>query len=69
MSVLGMGPMEVLIVLLVAFIFLGPERMVEAARMLGKGMRELSRLTAELPRLAIDDEDLIPSSDRTGPSP
>ncbi len=43
MSFLGLGPMEVLIVLLVAFIFLGPERMVDAARMPGKGMRELSR--------------------------
>ena len=48
MSFLGMGPMEVLIVLLVAFIFLGPARMVDAARVLGKGMRELRRLSAEL---------------------
>ena len=69
MSFLGMGPMEVIIVLLVAFIFLGPERMVDAARMLGKGMRELRRLTAELPRLDLDEEDIFPSAGRPGRSP
>ncbi len=63
MNFLGMGPMEVLIVLLVAFIFLGPERMVDAARMLGKATRELSRMAAELPRLDLDQDDLI----RSGP--
>ena len=36
MSFLGMGTMEIFIILLVAFIFLGPERMVDAARTLGK---------------------------------
>ena len=66
MSFLGMGPMGVLIVLLVAFIFLGPERMVDAARMLGKGMRELRRLSAELPRLDLDEEDIFPSAERPG---
>ena len=68
MSFLGMGPLEVIIVLLVAFIFLGPERMVDAARMLGKGMRELRRMTAELPRLDIDEEDIFPSDRRSGRS-
>ena len=44
MSFLGMGPMEILIILLVAFIFLGPERMVDAARTLGKWTGELRRM-------------------------
>ena len=61
MNFLGMGPMEVLIVLLVAFIFLGPERMVDAARMLGKATRELSRMPAELPRLDLDQDDVFAS--------
>ena len=65
MNFLGMGPMEVLIVLLVAFIFLGPERMVDAARMLGKATRELSRMAAELPRLDLDQDDLISSGPRS----
>ena len=68
MNFLGMGPMEVIIVLLVAFIFLGPERMIDAARMLGKGMNELRRLSAELPRLDLE-EDIFPSDGRPGRSP
>lgn len=44
MSFLGMGTMEILIILLVAFIFLGPERMAEAARTLGKWTGELRRM-------------------------
>ena len=46
--------MEVLIILLVAFIFLGPNQMVDAARLLGKAAREVRRLTAELPDLTLD---------------
>ena len=44
MSFLGMGTMEILIILLVAFIFLGPERMADAARTLGKWTGELRRM-------------------------
>ena len=44
MSFLGMGTMEILIILLVAFIFLGPERMIESARTLGKWTAELRRM-------------------------
>ena len=44
MSFLGMGTFEILIVLLVAFIFLGPERMIDAARTLGKWTGELRRM-------------------------
>ncbi len=65
MNFLGMGPMEVFIVLLVAFIFLGPERMVDAAKMLGKATREISRMAAELPRLDLDQDDVMPSGRRS----
>ena len=44
MSFLGMGTFEILIILLVAFIFLGPERMLDAARILGKWTGELRRM-------------------------
>ena len=56
MSFLGMGYMEVLIVLLIAFILLGPERMVDSARMLGKAVREVRRMAAELPSLDLDED-------------
>ena len=44
MNFLGMGTFEILIILLVAFIFLGPERMIDAARILGKWTGELRRM-------------------------
>ena len=56
MNILGMGTLELVAVLLVAFIFLGPQRMVDAARLLGKASRELRRLTDELPDLVLDEE-------------
>ena len=70
MNFLGMGTMEVLIVLLVAFLFLGPERMVDVARLLGRAVREVRRLSAELPRLDIDLDDESSAGTPAGaPSP
>lgn len=57
MNFLGMGTLEIIVVLLIAFIFLGPERMVEVARVLGKWVGELKRMAAELPDLVIEDDD------------
>lgn len=68
MSFLGMGPFEIIIILLVAFIFLGPERMADAARTLGKWTSELRRATAGV-RAEMDDlitDDPTPSAQ---PSP
>ena len=74
MNFFGMGSMEVLIVLLVAFIFLGPQRMVDAARFLGKLVGEARRLTADLPDLVIDEDEAGTTRSSTvnrgaGPSP
>ncbi|MBI2917290.1 MAG: twin-arginine translocase TatA/TatE family subunit [Chloroflexi bacterium] len=60
MDFLGMGPLELLVILVVALIFLGPQRMVQAATRLGKVVREFrkasSQLTEEITReLAIDE--------------
>ena len=41
---LGMGPLEVMIILVVAFIVLGPQRMMDAAKLLGKATREVRRM-------------------------
>lgn len=60
MNILGMGPLEILIVLLVAFIFLGPDRMVNVARMLGKATREFRRFTDELSDAVASDETPAP---------
>ena len=72
MNFLGMGSIEIVVVLLVAFIVLGPKRMTEAARMLGKATREIRRMTEGLPEMMLDEEDKsqVPEWRRTvtGPS-
>lgn len=35
------GPLELMVILVVALIVLGPKRLPEAARSIGRGMREL----------------------------
>ena len=48
MNILGMGPLEIIVILLLAFIFLGPTKMIDAARALGKASREFRRMASEL---------------------
>ena len=56
MDFLGIGPIELLVIALVAFLFLGPTRMVEVARSLGRIMREVRRATSDLSSLMALDE-------------
>ena len=61
MNIFGMGPLEILVIALIAFILLGPQRMVDAARLLGKTTKEVRRLTDELPKIVLDEEQGQPS--------
>jgi sec-independent protein translocase protein TatA len=45
------GPLELMVILVVALIVLGPQRLPEAARSVGRGMRELKQ------SLSADDHD------------
>ena len=66
MSILGMGPLEIIPILLIAFIVLGPERMLDAARLVGKMVSEGRRLASEMPRVVMDDDDIkIVSGDQS----
>ena len=56
MNIFGMGPLEILVIALIAFILLGPQRMVDAARLLGKATKEVRRMTDELPKIVLDEE-------------
>ena len=67
MNFLGMGPLEIVLILVIAFIFLGPERMVDAARLLGKAVREGRRLATELPRVVIEDDEIKVIDPRRSP--
>ena len=62
---MGMGGMEILVILLVAFILLGPSKMIEASRSLGKLVGQMRRMADQIPHvdlkeldneLSVDDE-------------
>ena len=48
MDFLGLGPLEVVVILVVALIALGPQRIVEVASNLGKAIREFRKTTSQL---------------------
>jgi Sec-independent protein translocase protein TatA len=56
MDFLGIGATELLVIGLVAFLFLGPARMIEVARSFGKVVQEVRRTTSDLPSLMALDE-------------
>ena len=51
----SVGPMELVIVLVIALIILGPKRLPEAGKSLGRGMREFKNSIAGMS--GNDDED------------
>ncbi len=50
MEVFGIGPLEIALVVLIAFIVLGPERIPEVMRQLGTWVRQLRELTNNITR-------------------
>jgi len=44
----NIGPGELIVILILALVLLGPEKLPEMARTVGKGMRELRRATEDL---------------------
>ena len=67
MNILGMGPLEILMIALVAFILLGPQKMIDAARLLGKATKEVRRMTDELPKIVLDEEQGRPAQASSTP--
>ena len=52
----GIGPMELVVIVVVALLIFGPQRLPELARNLGKGLAEFRRASNELRQtLALDD--------------
>jgi len=45
---LGIGWIEILVVLLLGFLVLGPDKMIETARVLGKSFRQVREATDEI---------------------
>ena len=57
----GIGPMELIIVLVLAFLVFGPKRLPEVARSAGRGMREFKDTVSGLD-LAEDDDRRAPAT-------
>ena len=55
----NIGPMELVIVLVIALVVLGPKRLPEAGKAVGKGMREFKESLSGNSR---DDDDYEPGS-------
>jgi sec-independent protein translocase protein TatA len=51
------GPLELLVILVVALLVLGPKRLPEAARSVGRGMRELKESLAGVNEHDDDDDE------------
>ena len=47
------GPLELMVILVIALIVLGPQKLPEAARSVGRGMRELKESLS-----GVDDDDV-----------
>jgi sec-independent protein translocase protein TatB len=52
----GMGGTEILVILIVALLFLGPDKLPEAAKTISKGIRDLKKQSRVLQRTIEDDE-------------
>ena len=58
----GIGPMELAIVAIIALIVLGPKRLPDAGRSLGRGMREFKEaVTGSKKDEAAEIEEIIPA--------
>ena len=65
----NIGPMELIVIFLVALLVVGPQRLPEVGRSIGKALREFRRTTEEVRstfEASLDDE---PSTNGEGPRP
>ena len=56
----NIGPMELIVILLVALVIVGPKRLPEVGRSIGKSLRELRRATDEVKysfEASLDDDE------------
>jgi sec-independent protein translocase protein TatB len=52
----GMGGTEIIVILIVALLFLGPDKLPEAAKTISKGIRDIKRQSRALQQTIEDDE-------------
>src|SRR5215475_11632838 len=57
-AMFGMGGTEILVILIVALIFLGPDKLTEAAKQISKGIRDIKKQSRALQQTIEDDENI-----------
>jgi sec-independent protein translocase protein TatB len=57
-SMFGMGGSEILVILIVALLFLGPEKLPQAAKQISKGIRDIKRQSRALQNQIESDEQI-----------
>jgi len=62
----GIGPMEIAIVLVIALIVLGPKKLPDAGRSLGRGLREFKGAVTGITK---DDDDVLEPERIAAPTP
>ena len=66
----NIGPMELLLILLVALVVVGPKRLPEVGRSIGKGLRELRKAQDEVREtLTLELDEKPPAARRKPASP
>lgn len=55
MNFIGIGPMELLVIATLAFFLLGPKKMADSGKAVGKAITELRKQRDELTSLIMDD--------------
>lgn len=55
-AMFGMGGSEILVILIVALLFLGPDKLPEAAKQISKGIRDIKKQSRALQQTIEDDE-------------
>ncbi|MCH2309495.1 MAG: twin-arginine translocase TatA/TatE family subunit [SAR202 cluster bacterium] len=58
-----MGSLEILVILLIGFIVLGPQKMIEAARFLGDLVGQLRGVAKSIPHMDLDEISKISPKD------
>jgi Tat protein translocase TatB subunit len=57
-AMFGMGGTEILVILIVALLFLGPDKLPEAAKQISKGIRDIKKQSRVLQQTIEDDENI-----------
>ena len=67
MNFMGIGPMEIMVVAILAFFLLGPKKMAEAGKTFGKVLRELREQRDEFTSLIMESTDISDPDDTAAP--